>query len=48
MIVPLSSEWKTGGPPVIRGFISALGLLAAPRMRGALRMAFGRQGEVGA
>jgi hypothetical protein len=48
VIVPLSSEWPSGGPPVVRGFVSALGLLAAPRMRGALRMAFGRQGEVGA
>jgi hypothetical protein len=47
-IVPLSSEWTDGGPAVVRGFISAIGFLAAPRMRGALRLAFGEQEEVGA
>jgi hypothetical protein len=48
VIVPLSSEWTNGGPAAIRGFISTVGFLAAPHMRGALRLAFGRQGEVGA
>lgn len=47
-IVPLSSEWTHGGPAAVRGFISAIGFLAAPHMRGALRLAFGEQGEVGA
>jgi hypothetical protein len=46
--VPLSSEWTNGGPAAIRGFISAVGLLAAPHVRPALRLALGQQGEVGA
>ena len=46
-IVPLSSEWTNGGPALVRAFVSAIGFLAAPQMRGALRLAFGRQGEVG-
>jgi hypothetical protein len=45
-IVPLSSEWTNGGPVVIRGFISAVGFLAAPHVRPALRLALGQQGEV--
>jgi hypothetical protein len=45
-IVPLSSEWTNGGPAVVRGFVSAIGFLAAPHCRGALRLAFGQQGEV--
>jgi hypothetical protein len=34
--------------PMVRGFISTIGFLAAPHMRGALRLAFGQQGEVSA
>ena len=45
-IVPVSSEWTNGGPAVIRGFVSAVGLLAGPGMRPALRLALGQQGEV--
>jgi hypothetical protein len=50
VIVPLSSEseWTNGGPAIVRGFISAIGFLAAPHMRPALRLAFGEQREVGA
>jgi hypothetical protein len=47
-IVPLSSEWPDGGPALVRGFVSAIGFLAAPHMRGALRLAFGEQREVSA
>jgi hypothetical protein len=47
-IVPLSSAWTNGGPALVRGFVSAIGFLAAPQIRGALRLAFGGQGEVGA
>jgi hypothetical protein len=46
--LPLSAHWPSGGPAPLRGAIAALGFLAAPRMRGALRMAFGLEGEVGA
>ncbi|HUP03406.1 MAG TPA: hypothetical protein VMU19_05425 [Bryobacteraceae bacterium] len=46
--VPLSAEWTDGGPAIVRGFVSSIGFLAAPHMRGALRLAFGEQGEVGA
>ena len=45
-IMPLSSAWTNGGPDLVRGFVSAIGFLAAPQMRGALRLAFGEQGEV--
>jgi hypothetical protein len=48
VILPLSLEWPDGGPAAIRKFVSAVGFLAAPHMRGALRLAFGQQGEVGA
>jgi len=47
-VVPLSSEWTNGGPAIVRAFISTIGFLAAPHMRGALRLAFGEQGEVSA
>jgi hypothetical protein len=47
-IVPISSAWTNGGPAVVRGFVSTIGFLAAPHMRGTLRLAFGEQGEVGA
>ena len=48
VIRPITAEWTNGGPAVVRGFISTIGFLAAPHMRGALRLAFGRQGEVSA
>lgn len=47
VILPLSSEWSSGGPAIVRAFVSSIGFLAAPHMRGALRLAFGVQGEVG-
>jgi hypothetical protein len=47
-VVPLTSEWTNGGPAVIRGFISAVGFLATPHIRGALRLALGLQEEMGA
>jgi hypothetical protein len=46
-IMPLSAVWTNGGPALVRGFVSAIGFLAAPHMRGTLRLAFGEQGEVG-
>ena len=48
VIRPIASEWTNGEPAVVRGFISAIGFLATPHMRGALRLAFGEQGEVSA
>jgi hypothetical protein len=48
VIRPIASEWTNGGPAVVRGFISTIGFLAAPHMRGALRLAFGQQREVNA
>lgn len=48
VIVPLSSEWTNGGPAIARWIISTVGFLAAPHIRPALRLAFGKQSEVGA
>ena len=45
---PLSAWWQSGGPWVVRSFVSIVRLLASRRVQGALRLAFGSQGEVGA
>jgi hypothetical protein len=42
----MADLWPEGAPLPIRGFVSALGFLAA--RRATLRMAFGMQGEIGA
>jgi hypothetical protein len=45
---PLSIHWPKGAPWLIRSFVSAIGLLASPGMRGTLRLALGAQSEAGA
>lgn len=47
-VVPLARFWPSGGPWPIRWFISAVGFLADPRLRLTLRLALGRQAELGA
>jgi hypothetical protein len=48
VILPLSGIWPSGGPMLVRWFVSWVEFLAAPRMRGTLRWALGEQGEIGA
>jgi hypothetical protein len=45
---PLSVHWARGGPLLIRTFVSSIGFLASPGMRGTLRLALGAQSEAGA
>jgi hypothetical protein len=44
----LSQKWPSGSPAFLRFFIAAVEFLAAPRMRGTLRQAFGGESEIGA
>jgi hypothetical protein len=44
----LAVHWPHGGPFLIRSFVSSVGFLASPRMRGTLRLALGAQSEAGA
>lgn len=46
--VPVAVHWPNGGPWMIRAFVSAIGFLASPQMRGTLRLALGAQSEAGA
>jgi hypothetical protein len=45
-IITVGSEWKDGGPAVVRAFVAAIGLLAAPGMRAMLRLTMGRVGTL--
>jgi len=45
--VTVGSLWPNGGPAVIRGFISVVGLLASPGIRAMHCLAMGRVGELG-
>lgn len=45
---PLAIHWPKGGPWLIRSFVSSVGFLASPGMRGTLRLALGAQSGAGA
>jgi len=45
-IITCGSEWTDGGPAVVRAFVAAIGLLAAPGFRAMFRLAMGRLGSL--
>jgi hypothetical protein len=45
-IITCGSEWTDGGPAVVRAFVAAIGLLAAPGFRAMFRLALGRLGSL--